>query len=300
MNNLYNLDCYSFGVLKSSSNLETYINIYKDLICEDYNIFPVPKDLLDDMINFCMNNLTKSNYKEYNYIDILNKYTINWKYYQQFKENLELMVKTNHYGSITLYTYSTKDELKNILNKFPTSFSLDKVFSANAMIYSYDENFNTCLLIKTFKHMTLFDINKRIQHELIHWMQVTLNSETKKNYGIFYPLKFTLTKEDQHWFSDISIDYQMLNLIEELQQNSLEFEAWLANCVENFEISNYSLQEFKTIIENKNLFESNLNKIKHNDNILELFLFAELCYISSKNNKKDKRYWYLIEALKEN
>ncbi|MBO5141483.1 MAG: hypothetical protein J6C46_00510 [Clostridia bacterium] len=92
----------------------------------------------------------------------------------------------------------------------------------------------------------------------------------------------------------------MLNLIKELQKNSLEFEAWLANCVENFEISKYSLQEFKSIIENKDLFEKNITKIRHNDSILELFLFAELCYLSSKNNNEDKRYWYLIEVLKEN
>lgn len=92
----------------------------------------------------------------------------------------------------------------------------------------------------------------------------------------------------------------MLDLIKELQKNSLEFEAWLANCVENFEISKYSLQEFKSIIENKDLFEKNINRIKRRDNILELFLFAELCYLSSKNNSEDKRYWYLIEVLKEN
>lgn len=92
----------------------------------------------------------------------------------------------------------------------------------------------------------------------------------------------------------------MLNLIKELQKNSLEFEAWLANCVENFEISKYSLQEFKSIIENKDLFEKNINRIKRRDNILELFLFSELCYLSSKNNSEDKRYWYLSEVLKEN
>lgn len=92
----------------------------------------------------------------------------------------------------------------------------------------------------------------------------------------------------------------MLNLIKELQKNSLEFEAWLANCVENFEISKYSLQESKSIIENKDLFEKNINRIKRRDNILELFLFSELCYLSSKNNSEDKRYWYLSEVLKEN
>lgn len=185
MDNLYNLDCHSFGVLKTTEWLESYLNIYKSLICEDYNIFPVPKNLLDDMIDFCLKHKTKSAFKEYDYIDILQKYTINWKYYQQFKENLELMIKEDKYGSITLCTYSTKLELQAILNKFPTSIPLYKIFNANAMIYSYDDHFNTCLLIKTFKNITKFNINKCIQHELIHWMQVTLNSETKKNYRNF-------------------------------------------------------------------------------------------------------------------
>lgn len=185
MNNLYNLDCQSFGVLNSLEWLENYLNIYKGLICEEYRIFPVPKLLLDNMIDFCLKNKTKSNFKEYNYADILEKYTINWKYYQQFKKNLELMIESDYYGSITLCTYSTKEELQIILNKFHNSAPIDEIFNTHAMIYSYDEHFNTCLLIKTFKNITRFDINKRIQHELIHWMQVTLNSETEKNYRNF-------------------------------------------------------------------------------------------------------------------
>lgn len=34
--------------------------------------------------------------------------------------------------------------------------------------------------------------------------------------------------------------------------------------------------------------------------IVELLLFAELCYLSSLNDKSDKRFWHLIEAIKEN
>jgi hypothetical protein len=29
-------------------------------------------------------------------------------------------------------------------------------------------------------------------------------------------------------------------------------------------------------------------------------MFAQICYIASKNNPADDRYWYLIEAIKEN
>ena len=185
MNNLYNLNCNSFGVLNSDEWLESYLNIYKSLICEEYRVFPVPKLLLDDMIDFCLENKTKSNFKEYHYVDILEKYTINWKYYQQFKKNLELMIDKDYYGSIILYTYSTKEELQVILDKFPNSTSIDKIFNTHAMIYSYDGHFDTCLLIKTFKNISKFNINKCIQHELIHWMQITLNSETERNYRNF-------------------------------------------------------------------------------------------------------------------
>ena len=32
---------------------------YKFLINENYNIFPVPKKLIDDMVEFCLNNSRK-------------------------------------------------------------------------------------------------------------------------------------------------------------------------------------------------------------------------------------------------
>ena len=31
-----------------------------------------------------------------------------------------------------------------------------------------------------------------------------------------------------------------------------------------------------------------------------MFLFSEICYLASLNNPSDDRYWYLLEALKEN
>jgi len=31
-----------------------------------------------------------------------------------------------------------------------------------------------------------------------------------------------------------------------------------------------------------------------------MYIFGEVCYLSSLNDNKDDRYWYLIEVLKEN
>ena len=87
---------------KFDQTFDKIINEFS-LIMEDYNILPVPKILINDMVEFCLNNPNKE--KQYNYDDILNKYTIDWKYYKQFKENLHLMLQQNKHGSITLYLH---------------------------------------------------------------------------------------------------------------------------------------------------------------------------------------------------
>ena len=265
MNNLYNLNCNSFGVLNSDEWLESYLNIYKSLICEEYRVFPVPKLLLDDMIDFCLEKKTKSNFKEYHYVDILEKYTINWKYYQQFKKNLELMIESDYYGSITLCTYSTKEELQVILDKFPNSTSIDKIFNTHAMIYSYDDHFDTCLLIKTFKNISKFNINKCIQHELIHWMQFSLNSETGKTYGKFKEQKLNLDLFDLSLLSDLGVNKDYL-------LSEYEFEPWVANTVEEFYRTGLTVDEYKKIIEDNSLFIDKLKNIKSQGEY-EMFVF---------------------------
>ena len=263
------------------------------LLTEDYNIFPVPKKLIDDMVEFCLNNHGIE--KHYNYNDILTKYTLDWKFHTQYKENLKLMLKNDKFGSIVLYPYKTKNELIKILEKYPNNeINLDNL--SLAQIYSYDDNFNLCLLIYT-NNISKDSIFKGIQHELIHWMQRVLSSETKNSYGHFNDMKFSLTNNDKEWL--LSATFADENVIKYLEQG-LEFEPWVANCVENFEHSNYNLDEFQTIIKNKHKFEAEYFRNQHNDDKLELLLFAELCYLSSLNNKSDKRFWYLIEAIKEN
>ncbi len=278
---------------KFKQTFDKIINEFS-IITEDYNIFPVPKLLINDMVDFCLTNSNKE--KQYHYENILNKYAIDWKYYPQFKENLELMINKNKYGSITLCPYNTDNALFNFLKKYHKNFTNITDNSNIACIFDYDRNFNLCLLVNV-KNSSKFLIFKSIQHELIHWMQYVLNTETKKNYGQFNDMKFSISNDDKEWL--LSATFADENMIKYLEQG-FEFEPWVANCVENFEHSNYSLDEFQTIIKNKHKFESEYFKNQRNDDKLELLLFSELCYLSSLNNKSDKRFWYLIEAIKEN
>ena len=43
-----------------------------------------------------------------------------------------------------------------------------------------------------------------------------------------------------------------------------------------------------------------LKKNGMNMGLLEMLLFSEICYLTSKNESSDDRWWYLLEALKEN
>lgn len=77
----------------------------------------------------------------------------------------------------------------------------------------------------------------------------------------------------------------------------VEFEAWVANTCEEFEDSKLTINKFKDIIENFEKFKY-VFKVSDN-NKQEMYLFGEICYLASLNGNDD-RYWYLIEALKEN
>ena len=70
-----------------------YLNIYKSLICEEYRVFPVPKLLLDDMIDFCLENKTKSNFD-------------NEEDYKHIKNGNVMNINTNNY---ILFTYEDED-----------------------------------------------------------------------------------------------------------------------------------------------------------------------------------------------
>ena len=277
---------------KFDQTFDKIINEFS-LIMEDYNILPVPKILINDMVEFCLNNPNKE--KLYYYEDILNKYTIDWKYYKQFKENLQLMLQQNKYGSITLYPYNSANNFINYVKKYH-NISINVANTEIARIFNYNDKFELCLLVNV-KNTSKFLIFKSIQHELIHWMQYVLNTETKKTYGKFNDKPFYINNTDKKWLITITnINHKMIKYLEQ----GFEFEPWVANCVENFEHSSYTLEEFQTIIKNKHKFETEYLKNQNVENVCELLLFTELCYLSSLNNKSDKRFWYIIETIKEN
>ena len=92
---------------------ESFLQLYKALICEEYTIFPVPRKLMNDMLDYSLNNKSL-NEKVYTCKDILENYILDWKYYNQFKENIKLMMKNNKDCSITLVLYDNfKDGLKH-------------------------------------------------------------------------------------------------------------------------------------------------------------------------------------------
>lgn len=275
---------------------ESFLQLYKALICEEYTIFPVPRKLMNDMLDYSLNNKSL-NEKVYTCKDILENYILDWKYYNQFKENIKLMMKNNKNCSITLVLYDNfKDGLKifkkyknndtknEFINHFKNTNKLDE-----GIIYTYGNGFDVCLVINC-SIKDKFILAKTIQHELIHWMQFSLNSETGKTYGKFKEQKLNLDLFDLSLLSDLGVNKDYL-------LSEYEFEPWVANTVEEFSQSSLKVNEYKNIIENQHLFIDAINHTK-NQGEYEMLVFGMVCYIASK--RKYESYWYyLIEAMKE-
>ena len=275
---------------------ESFLQLYKALICEEYTIFPVPRKLMNDMLDYSLNNKSL-NEKVYTCKDILENYILDWKYYNQFKENIKLMMKNNKDCSITLVLYDNfkdglkifkkykNDDIKNeFINHFKNTNKLDE-----GIIYTYGNGFDICLAINC-SIKDKFILSKIIQHELIHWMQESLNSETGKTYGKFKEQKLNLDLFDLSLLSDLGVNKDYL-------LSEYEFEPWVANTVEEFSQSSLKVNEYKNIIENQNLFIDAINHTK-NQGEYEMLVFGMACYIASK--RKYESYWYyLIEAMKE-
>ena len=165
-----------------------YLDLYKSLICEDYNIFPVPRRLMNDILDFSLTHKTLDE-KTYQCQEIIDEYIIDWKYYNQFKENIQLMLNKNCNCSITVVLYDSIDSLIKIFNKYKNNnikqITIEQ-YKLNGQLnmgiaYNYNDKFDICLCINcSIKEK--FILAKTIQHELIHWMQVSLNSETGKAY----------------------------------------------------------------------------------------------------------------------
>lgn len=275
----------------------SFLQLYKALICEEYTIFPVPRKLMNDMLDYSLNNKSL-NEKIYTCKDILEKYIIDWKYYNEFKENIKLMLKKNKNCSITLVLYDSfdgalkifkkykNDEVKNkFINHFKNTNKLDE-----GIAYTYGNEFDVCLVINC-SIKDKFILAKTIQHELIHWMQVSLNSETRKTYGKFKEQKLNLDPFDLSLLVSLGVNKEYL-------LSEYEFEPWVANTIEELSQSSLNVNEYKNIIENQDLFIDAINHTK-NQGEYEMLVFGMVCYIASK--RKYESYWYyLIEAMKEN
>lgn len=291
---------FSFPLFKMSSF--PFLNKLNFLINEDYHIFPVPTELLDNIEQFvknCYLNMSDSFFEKQYYLNDIKHLVKNWKYYNEFEANLNEMLKENIKSKIICCVFNNVDGIKNIISKYKLDTNVHEIVNSVASIFTCGNStdFNACICIKN--NSNYFKIRKAIQHELIHWMQISLNSNTKKSYGMFNNIHFNLSNDQLESFSklmDIS-NVEFEQIFEYLLKGS-EFEAWVANTCEELEDSNLTLTEYKDIIENfewfKQMFETS------NDNKKEMFLFGEICYLSYLNDKNDDRYWYLIEALKEN
>ena len=305
-NGKYNLFEINFPIVRQ--NKHYFLECCKHLLLEDYHIFPVPKLLLDNIEQFVKDNIkitiNSHNFVEKTYLfkDIL-KLTENWDKYKEFQENIKLMLMENSQCKIVCCIFNSITDVENILSKYVNidhdENTMLNIYNSFAYIYNYNDNndFNCCLCINARGNM--HKIRKVIQHELIHWQQVSLNSHTNKTYGLFNNKKFNLTNEQFNNISNIlnkSCD-EFKNDFEYVL-NGREFEAWVANTCEEFEDSKLTIEQFKDIIENFDKFKNTINVVDNDKQ--EMFIFGEICYLSSLNDNKDNRYWYLIEALKEN
>ena len=293
--------CYfSFPLFKKSNF--PFLNKLMFLINEDYYIFPVPKELLDDIEQFvkkCYYKRSDSFFEKRYYLNDIKKMVKNWKYYNEFEVNLNEMLNKNIKSNIICCVFNNINDIKNIISKYKLDVDINEIFDSFASIFTCgnSNDFNACLCIKN--NSNYFKIRKSIQHELIHWMQISLNSHTKKSYGLFNNINFNLSDDHLEEFSKLmKITNNDFKHTFEYLLNGSEFEAWVANTCEEFEDSDLTINEFKDIIENFDKFKY-VFKISDNDK-QEMYLFGEICYLSYLNNKNDDRYWYLIEALKEN
>lgn len=53
--------------------------------------------------------------------NILNNFVLDWKYYNQFKTNIELMLKENNQCNITLILFNDQHSLLQVLTKYPNN-----------------------------------------------------------------------------------------------------------------------------------------------------------------------------------
>lgn len=146
----------------------------------------------------------------------------------------------------------------------------------------YDKNYN--LYISVSNNHNSCTVNT-ILHQLLN---KTLNL---KNDFIKRP--FILTKEQFEWLISVMPTKTIKRTMFFIKCN-IAFEIWLEYITEYVSLSNII-----TIVKNRKLFKKELNKVKKNCTKYESLLFAELCYLSSLNNKLDTRFQILENKLND-
>lgn len=275
---------YKSPALQRRLLLESFSYLCRRLIAEDYKIFPVPTKLLNDMTEDSKKLKSMENKKYF-----LKEYVNDWEYYDIFNE----YIKCNEECSVDIIVYEEKD-IYNVIEKYKIDVDAENFSDSLAYIESTGTNQANLYVKRTIFEKTL---RKAIQHELIHWMQVYLNY-SGKTYGKFNKKSFNLTDVQVKWLSTYFSDVE--NIFNYFYDNEDEFEAWVANTCEEFKESGWTLNYFEEIIKNKDKLDYILKKNSMNIGLLEMLLFSEICYLTSKNDPSDDRWWYLLEALKEN
>ena len=282
-------------IYSTYKKMRRFLEIYNYIISEEYKIFSVPNQFIDQLCKSSQQ-LQVLKQKLYTWQNIKNLYIKNWTFYNIFLSNIKFMLKQNYNCTLRLIKFSTYQDLIQIFLKYPNNnvfnnISKNKTFKS--LLYAYTEKYDLILLINQKYVDDYITLNKVIQHQIIHWMQYHLNVQKNTTYGIFDNMRFQLNFQDKIFLLSIVDKDTIFNMLQGLQ-----FQPWVANVCQTFLKYNLNISWYQNTIKNKNLFKKQF-KNAINEDIEQILIFGEICYLTSKNNKDD-RYWYLIQAIKEN
>lgn len=135
----------------------------------------------------------------------------------------------------------------------------------------------------------------------VYYFSRFITSIINEDPGVFESKKFNITEsQKEELFSLLRMNEIEFRRNFKYLFSGKGFEAWVANTREEFEDSGMSLEEFKNIIENDSIFTDIF--LRETTDKQEMLLFSRLCYLTTMNSedKSDDRWWFLLEALKEN
>ncbi len=153
----------------------------------------------------------------------------------------------------------------------------------NKFQFYYDKDYN--LYISVSNNYNKYTTVNTILHQLLNKI-VNLKND-------FIKRPFILTKEQSEWLISVIPSKTIKRTMFFIKCN-IAFEIWLEYITEYI-----SLPNIITIVKDRKLFKKELNKVKKSCTEYEMLLFAELCYLSSLNNKLDTRFQILENKLND-